>query len=274
MRDRRRPGRRRRRSDRSIREESSQRWKRDLRAQISTRVDGAACHAGRSRHGLHRSRTSPSAATPRSAPTFSCAGRTAIGEGCRLDGSAFISRVHRSATRAHLRFGVVIDESAGRRRAARSDRFANLRPKTRLAEGVHIGDFVETKNAVLGRGVKANHLAYLGDAEIGSGRTASGAGTITCSYDGLRQAPHRDRRPRQVGSDSTLVAPVHDRRRRLPSQPRRRSGRDVPAGALAFNPREQQQRRRLGRPPSAPARPASPYRPTAAKPRPRKPVPR
>lgn len=85
--------------------------------------------------------------------------------------------------------------------------FARLREGTDLAEGVHVGNFVETKKAKLHAGVKANHLTYLGDTEIGE-RTNVGAGVITCNYDGF--AKHRTTIGRDVfvGSDSQLVAPV------------------------------------------------------------------
>jgi bifunctional UDP-N-acetylglucosamine pyrophosphorylase/glucosamine-1-phosphate N-acetyltransferase len=85
--------------------------------------------------------------------------------------------------------------------------FARLREGTDLAAGVHIGNFVETKKAKLHRGVKANHLTYLGDTEIGS-RTNVGAGVITCNYDGF--AKHRTTIGADVfvGSDTQLVAPV------------------------------------------------------------------
>jgi bifunctional UDP-N-acetylglucosamine pyrophosphorylase / glucosamine-1-phosphate N-acetyltransferase len=85
--------------------------------------------------------------------------------------------------------------------------FARLREGTVLAEDVHVGNFVETKKAVLGKGVKANHLTYLGDTEIGA-RTNVGAGVITCNYDGF--AKHRTTIGRDVfvGSDSQLVAPI------------------------------------------------------------------
>ncbi|MFI5120238.1 MAG: bifunctional UDP-N-acetylglucosamine diphosphorylase/glucosamine-1-phosphate N-acetyltransferase GlmU [Thermoanaerobaculia bacterium] len=85
--------------------------------------------------------------------------------------------------------------------------FARLREGTDLAEGVHVGNFVETKKAVLKKGVKANHLTYLGDTEIGE-RTNVGAGVITCNYDGY--AKHRTTIGKDVfvGSDSQLVAPV------------------------------------------------------------------
>jgi bifunctional UDP-N-acetylglucosamine pyrophosphorylase/glucosamine-1-phosphate N-acetyltransferase len=85
--------------------------------------------------------------------------------------------------------------------------YARLRPGTVVGEGAHVGNFVELKAASLGAGAKANHLTYLGDAEIGAG-TNIGAGTITCNYDGF--AKHRTVIGERafVGSDSVLVAPV------------------------------------------------------------------
>jgi bifunctional UDP-N-acetylglucosamine pyrophosphorylase/glucosamine-1-phosphate N-acetyltransferase len=85
--------------------------------------------------------------------------------------------------------------------------FARLRPGTVLGEGVHVGNFVELKAATLGAGVKANHLSYLGDTEIGGG-TNIGAGTITCNYDGF--AKHRTviGDSAFIGSNTALVAPV------------------------------------------------------------------
>lgn len=85
--------------------------------------------------------------------------------------------------------------------------FARLRPGTELGENVHIGNFVETKKAVLGKGSKANHLAYLGDAEIGSGVNI-GAGTITCNYDGANKHLTRIGDGAFVGTNNSLVAPV------------------------------------------------------------------
>ena len=85
--------------------------------------------------------------------------------------------------------------------------FARLRPGTVLADGVHVGNFVETKNATLGKGSKANHLTYLGDAVIGSGSNI-GAGTITCNYDGVNKFQTRIGDRVFVGSNSSLVAPV------------------------------------------------------------------
>jgi bifunctional UDP-N-acetylglucosamine pyrophosphorylase/glucosamine-1-phosphate N-acetyltransferase len=85
--------------------------------------------------------------------------------------------------------------------------FARLRPGTRLAEGVHIGNFVETKNVRLGAGSKANHLSYLGDADIGA-KVNIGAGTITCNYDGAHKHRTVIEDGAFIGSNSALVAPV------------------------------------------------------------------
>jgi bifunctional UDP-N-acetylglucosamine pyrophosphorylase/glucosamine-1-phosphate N-acetyltransferase len=85
--------------------------------------------------------------------------------------------------------------------------FARLRPGTVLADGVHIGNFVETKKTTMGVGSKANHLTYLGDAVIGS-KVNIGAGTITCNYDGVNKAQTTIGDDVFVGSNSSLVAPV------------------------------------------------------------------
>jgi bifunctional UDP-N-acetylglucosamine pyrophosphorylase/glucosamine-1-phosphate N-acetyltransferase len=85
--------------------------------------------------------------------------------------------------------------------------FARLRPGSRIEAGAHVGNFVELKATRLGRGAKANHLAYLGDADVGAGANI-GAGTITCNYDGV--AKHRTEigEGAFIGSDTALVAPV------------------------------------------------------------------
>jgi bifunctional UDP-N-acetylglucosamine pyrophosphorylase/glucosamine-1-phosphate N-acetyltransferase len=85
--------------------------------------------------------------------------------------------------------------------------FARLRPGTRLDEGVHVGNFVETKKAHLRKGTKASHLSYLGDAEIGAGCNI-GAGTITCNYDGVHKHVTTLGDGVFIGSDTQLVAPV------------------------------------------------------------------
>ncbi|MGP1395796.1 MAG: bifunctional UDP-N-acetylglucosamine diphosphorylase/glucosamine-1-phosphate N-acetyltransferase GlmU [Inquilinaceae bacterium] len=96
---------------------------------------------------------------------------------------------------AHVRSGAVIGP------------FARLRPGAEVGAKAHVGNFVELKNAVLGEGAKANHLAYLGDADIGAGANI-GAGTITCNYDGFFKHRTVVGAGAFIGSNSALVAPV------------------------------------------------------------------
>ena len=132
-------------------------------------------------------------------------GRTRIGTGCVIGPSARIAG-STVGDRTVVRDMCVITDS----RLARGviiGPFAHLRPGTVLNEGVHIGNFVEVKKSRLGRSSKANHLAYLGDAEIGAGCNI-GAGTITCNYDGVRKNPTVLADQVFIGSDTQLVAPV------------------------------------------------------------------
>jgi bifunctional UDP-N-acetylglucosamine pyrophosphorylase/glucosamine-1-phosphate N-acetyltransferase len=85
--------------------------------------------------------------------------------------------------------------------------FARLRPGATIGPHAHVGNFVEVKNATLGENAKANHLSYLGDAEIGAGANI-GAGTITCNYDGYGKHKTRIGKNAFIGSNSALVAPV------------------------------------------------------------------
>ena len=109
--------------------------------------------------------------------------------------------------------------------------FAHLRPGCEIGEKAHIGNFVEGKKVRLGKGSKANHLTYLGDADVGPG-TNIGAGVITCNYDGARKYQTRIGSGVFVGSDSTLVAPIT-----IDDGAYIGAGscitKDVPAGALA-----------------------------------------
>lgn len=109
--------------------------------------------------------------------------------------------------------------------------FARLRPGAVLMEEVHVGNFVEVKNSLLHKGVKAGHLAYLGDAEVGEG-TNIGAGVITANYDGKRKHKTEIGKKAFIGSNSVLVAPVRVGDRALVG-----AGsvitQDVPEGALA-----------------------------------------
>ncbi len=104
--------------------------------------------------------------------------------------------------RAHCDLDGVVVEGA-----ATIGPFARLRPGTVLADGVHVGNFVETKNTKLGVASKANHLSYLGDAVIGSGVNI-GAGTITCNYDGANKSTTTIEDGAFIGSNASLVAPV------------------------------------------------------------------
>ena len=110
--------------------------------------------------------------------------------------------------------------------------FARLRPGAELAEDVHVGNFVEIKNAILDEGVKVGHLTYLGDADIGKS-TNIGAGTVTCNYDGVMKHRTVIGEGAFIGSDTMLVAPVTVGAGALTG-----SGSvitaDVPAGAVAL----------------------------------------
>jgi len=90
---------------------------------------------------------------------------------------------------------------------ARIGPFARLRPEARLADDTHVGNFVEIKKTLVGRGSKVNHLTYLGDAEVGAGVNV-GAGTITCNYDGVNKFKTRIGDGAFIGSNTALVAPV------------------------------------------------------------------
>ncbi|OYX41460.1 MAG: UDP-N-acetylglucosamine diphosphorylase/glucosamine-1-phosphate N-acetyltransferase [Rhodobacterales bacterium 32-67-9] len=92
-------------------------------------------------------------------------------------------------------------------RGARVGPFARLRPGAELAEDVHVGNFVEIKNAILDEGVKVGHLTYLGDAHVGE-HTNIGAGTVTCNYDGVMKHRTEIGARAFIGSDTMLVAPV------------------------------------------------------------------
>ena len=132
-------------------------------------------------------------------------GSVTVGEGCRIGQGSVISEATLAAGVLVRPYCVIEHAVVGAE--AKIGPFSRLREGTDLAEGVHVGNFVETKKARLHRGAKANHLAYLGDTEIGEG-TNIGAGVITCNYDGVNK--HRTTIGRNVfvGSDTQLVAPV------------------------------------------------------------------
>lgn len=158
-------------------------------------------------------------------------GRTTIGEGVQIGtGSRVIDSTIGDGS-VILPYCVIADAGIGR--ACRVGPFAHLRPGSQLDEEARIGNFVETKKAHLGKGSKANHLAYLGDAEIGRGVNI-GAGTITCNYDGVSK--HRTVIEDEVfiGSDTQLVAPVRLKRGAFVGAGSTIT-RDVPAHGLAVS---------------------------------------
>lgn len=132
-------------------------------------------------------------------------GRTSIGSRCELYPGV---RIADSVLADDVKvFDHSLIEGARIAERAAVGPFARLRPETEVADGAHIGNFVELKKTRFGAGSKASHLAYLGDATIGAGVNI-GAGTITCNYDGVRKNPTVIEDGAFIGSDSQLVAPV------------------------------------------------------------------
>lgn len=138
-------------------------------------------------------------------PYVQLLGKTRIGTGCRVRSYSVI-RDSEIGDGVLIRPGCVMEDArigAG----AQLGPYSHLRPGSDIGEGAHVGNFVETKKIKLGKGSKANHLTYLGDAEIGAGVNI-GAGTITCNYDGVHKHKTVIEDAVFIGSDSTLVAPV------------------------------------------------------------------
>jgi bifunctional UDP-N-acetylglucosamine pyrophosphorylase / glucosamine-1-phosphate N-acetyltransferase len=162
-------------------------------------------------------------------PYVQLLGATRVGTGCHIRSFSVIENCT-LADNVLVRQSCVLAESTVAS-GAKIGPFAHLRPGSEIGEEAHVGNFVETKKARLGKGAKANHLAYLGDSEVGEG-TNIGAGVITCNYDGVNKHQTVIGKGCFVGSDSTLVAPV-----RLEDGSYVGAGscitRDVPAGALA-----------------------------------------
>jgi len=132
-------------------------------------------------------------------------GRVTLGDRVKIGPNCVLRNVSLAADTEVLAFSLLEEAEVGT--GCRIGPYARLRPGAKLARDVHIGNFVEVKASRIGAGSKANHLAYLGDAEVGAGVNV-GAGTITCNYDGV--AKHRTviEDGSFIGSDATLVAPV------------------------------------------------------------------
>ena len=138
-------------------------------------------------------------------PFATLLGKTRVGAGSRIGQGAVIRDAVLGRGVTIRPYSVIEEARIGD--GAVVGPFARLREGTDLGAGVHVGNFVETKKAKLHAGVKANHLTYLGDTEIGE-RTNVGAGVITCNYDGFQKHKTTIGRDVFVGSDAQLVAPV------------------------------------------------------------------
>jgi len=138
-------------------------------------------------------------------PGVQLLGKTKLGARCKIGTGSVLQdtalgddvtvRVHSLIEESRLDKGTVVGP------------FARLRPGTHLKSGARVGNFVETKKAIIGEGTKVPHLSYIGDARLGS-KTNIGAGTITCNYDGVNKYPTTIGNKVFVGSDSIFVAPV------------------------------------------------------------------
>src|SRR6266446_5269114 len=138
-------------------------------------------------------------------PFVQILGKSRIGAACRIRSYSVI-RDSEIADGVLVRPGCILEEAHVGPNAVLGP-YSHLRPGSDIGEAAHVGNFVETKKIKLGKGSKANHLTYLGDAEIGAGVNI-GAGTITCNYDGVNKHTTIIEDGVFIGSDSTLVAPV------------------------------------------------------------------
>jgi bifunctional UDP-N-acetylglucosamine pyrophosphorylase / glucosamine-1-phosphate N-acetyltransferase len=138
-------------------------------------------------------------------PFVQLIGKTKIGADCRIRSYSVITNCE-IGDGVLIRSGCILEDSVVRN-GAQLGPYSHLRPGSDIGEGAHVGNFVETKKARLGKGSKANHLTYLGDAEIGEGVNV-GAGTITCNYDGVNKHGTTIEDGAFIGSDATLVAPI------------------------------------------------------------------
>jgi bifunctional UDP-N-acetylglucosamine pyrophosphorylase/glucosamine-1-phosphate N-acetyltransferase len=163
-------------------------------------------------------------------PGVRLAGRTAIGEACVIGTGSQLTDTT-IGDRVTLRPYCVLDESQVEDDATLGP-FARLRRGSRIGPGAEVGNFIEIKQATLGRRVKAHHVGYIGDATVGEGANI-GAGTVTCNFDGLQKHPTRIGARAFVGTNSSLVAPLT-----IGDDAYVGAGsvitRDVPAGALAM----------------------------------------
>ncbi|HEX3672410.1 MAG TPA: bifunctional UDP-N-acetylglucosamine diphosphorylase/glucosamine-1-phosphate N-acetyltransferase GlmU [Candidatus Cybelea sp.] len=137
-------------------------------------------------------------------PNTTIARLSALGQGCAIGPNARLSNAV-LGERVIVRESVVVNSTLGNDVAVGP--FAHLRGEARLADRVHVGNFVEIKKSQLAQGVKVSHLSYLGDATVGDD-TNVGAGTITCNFDGTKKNATVIGRNVSIGSNTSLVAPV------------------------------------------------------------------
>jgi len=170
-------------------------------------------------------------------------GHTSIGNDCRIGPDCWIED---SSVEAGCTVWYSVLESARVRSGARVGPFAHLRPGADIGADARVGNFVEVKASTLGRGTKAGHLAYIGDARIGE-HVNIGAGAVTCNYDGKDKHTTTIEDGAFVGTNASLVAPV-----RIGENAVIAAGsaitEDVPAGAKAFGRSRQVNKPRKNRP--------------------------
>jgi len=163
-------------------------------------------------------------------PSVRLRGRTVVGSGCRIGQGSILTDTAVADNVTVNPYTVSAEATIGA--GSIVGPFSRLRPGATLEEGVHIGNFVELKKTRMGKGAKANHLTYLGDATVGAG-TNVGCGTVTCNYDGEKKHPTVIGERAFIGSDSILVAPIT-----IGDGAYVAAGstltEDVPAGALAL----------------------------------------
>jgi bifunctional UDP-N-acetylglucosamine pyrophosphorylase/glucosamine-1-phosphate N-acetyltransferase len=162
-------------------------------------------------------------------------GKVALADGVKVGACCILRDVTVGAGTEIKPFSLVEEASIGRN--ARIGPYARLRPGSSLADDVHVGNFVEVKASSLGRGSKANHLAYVGDSSVGSGVNI-GAGTITCNYDGANKHRTVIEDDVHIGSDVQLIAPVTVGKGATIGAGATIS-KDVPPGGLTFTEKKQ-----------------------------------
>ncbi len=157
-------------------------------------------------------------------------GRTTVGADAYIDVGSVLTNVEVARGAKLKPYTIATQSTIGEK--AELGPFSHVRPDSVIGPEAHVGNFVETKKTTLHRGAKANHLAYLGDGEIGEGANV-GAGTIFCNYDGFKKHKTDIGKGAFIGSDSQLVAPI-----KIGDNAYVATGttvtKDVPAGALAI----------------------------------------